>query len=69
VGNDFIKAVIVIAGYQVAQAFPCLIGNVKEYVTGYHDGAVQGYTDYKKGHDPDIDVHVVVLVGLLLQWV
>lgn len=27
---------------QTAQAFPCVGGSVKEYCTGYHDGAVQG---------------------------
>jgi hypothetical protein len=42
---------------QTAQAFPCVGGSVREYCTGYHDGAVQGYTDYKKGHDLDVDQH------------
>jgi hypothetical protein len=69
VGNDFHESCYSYCRISSSQAFPCLVGNVKEYRTGYHDGAVQGYPDYKKGHDPGIDVHLVVVLLLLLQWV
>jgi hypothetical protein len=41
--------------HQTAQAFPCVGGNTREYCTGYHDGAIQAYRDYKTGSDLDID--------------
>jgi hypothetical protein len=41
---------------QTAQAYPCVGGSVKEYCTGYHDGAIQAYRDHK-GHDLDVDQH------------
>ncbi len=34
--------------HQTAQAYPCVGGNVKEYCTGYHDGAVQAKRDLKR---------------------
>jgi hypothetical protein len=42
---------------QTAQAFPCIGGSVKEYCTGYHDGAIQAYRDFNTGHDLDVDLH------------
>ena len=43
--------------YQTAQAFPCIGDYVKEYCTGYHDGAIQANRDFKTGQDLDIDQH------------
>jgi hypothetical protein len=34
--------------YQTAQAFPCVGHSVKEYCTGYRDGAVQAKRDLKR---------------------
>jgi hypothetical protein len=56
-----ISAYIVIAQqylyYQTAQAYPCVGDSTKEYCTGYHDGAIKAYRDYKTGNDLDIDQH------------
>jgi hypothetical protein len=49
--------------HQTAQAYPCIGGSVKEYCTGYHDGAILAYRDFNTGHDLDISqhhVHVIV---------
>lgn len=46
--------------YQTAQAFPCIGDHVKEYCTGYHDGAIQANRDFKTGQDLDIDQHLCV---------
>lgn len=43
--------------YQTAQAFPCIGDHVKEYCTGYHDGAILAYRDFNTGHDLDISQH------------
>ena len=42
---------------QTAQAFPCVGDHVKEYCTGYHDGAVQANRNFKTGEDLDINQH------------
>jgi hypothetical protein len=43
--------------HQTAQAYPCVGGSVKEYCTGYHDGALLAYRDFNTGHDLDISQH------------
>jgi hypothetical protein len=43
--------------YQTARAYPCIGDGTKEYCTGYHDGAVQAYRDYKIGHDLVLHPH------------
>jgi hypothetical protein len=43
--------------YQTAQAYPCVGANVREYCTGYHDGAIQAHRDYNSEHDLAIGQH------------
>jgi hypothetical protein len=43
--------------HQTAQAYTCAGGSAKEYCTGYHDGAIQAYKDYKTGYDLNISQH------------
>ena len=45
---------------QTAQAFPCVGDHVKEYCTGYHDGAIQAKRDFNAGLELDIDQHQCV---------
>jgi hypothetical protein len=52
-----INTIVLQQCHQTAHAYPCVGGSVKEYCTGYHDGAVQAYGDYKIGHDLDVDQH------------
>jgi hypothetical protein len=42
---------------QNAQAFPCGGDHIKEYCTGYHDGAIQAHRDFDTSHDLNIDQH------------
>ena len=52
-----IAATIIVQQHQTTQAFPCVGDSVKEYCTGYHDGAIQAHRDFTTGHDLDIDQH------------
>jgi hypothetical protein len=52
-----ISATITVLQHQTAQAFPCVGDSVKEYCTGYHNGAIQAHTDYNTGQDLDVDQH------------
>ncbi len=50
-------ALLAIQYHQTAQAYPCVVGSVKEYCTGYHDGAILAYRDFNTGHDLDTSQH------------
>ena len=50
-------ALLAIQYHQTAQAYPCVGGSVKEYCTGYHDGAVLAYRDFNTGNDLAVDQH------------
>lgn len=54
----FANSIMLLLEYpQTAHAFPCVGDHVKEYCTGYHDGAVQATRDYKIANDLDVDQH------------
>ena len=50
-------ALLAIQYHQTAHAYPCVGGSVKEYCTGYHDGAILAYRDFNTGHNLDISQH------------
>ena len=54
------SSMLLLEYHQTAHAFPCVGGQVREYCTGYHDGAIQAHRDFNTGQDLDIDQHPCV---------